>query len=570
VTTTPQITGEFPPGYEIGGFVIEEVAGRGAMGVVYRAAQPALGRLVALKVIAEPLVADAAFRERFEREARAAAPLGHPNIVSVHEAGELDGVLYIAMQWVDGGDLRHHIAKTGPLPPIQASRAVSQIAEALDVAHAAGILHRDVKPANILLRPLSSGLHAYLTDFGVTRPFVELGSSIDTLTQNGQIVGTPGFLAPEQIEGRDVDGRADLYALCCVLFEALTGRPPFQRDTAVATLLAHTSAPRPLVSEVNPNVGTAFDDLVRRGLAINRDERFADGKALIEALAAVLKQPQRLPRVTPLRHNTIDDLGTEVGQQQPRRRRIVVSFEGEGEEEPSAAVNPPRPEQPRTTGSAPPAVAPSTGWPAPAPPPLVPRSRAVRSQVPVRTGSHRRARTNVLLLIAGVLLMAGALLALALWRGGDGADATTTADTTVPAASVVATPKPASDARRAIASTLRAYARAFAAHDATALSDLLAQDVHRRAGGAPGATGCGTTSTRRDALAIYRAQFETVTGYTLPQLHSSAIAFLSDSQAAVATRAHISTVSGAHDEVMRFVLRFGTGGWRISTIEGAC
>lgn len=570
MTTTPQIRGEFPPGYKIGGFVIEEVAGRGAMGVVYRAAQPALGRLVALKVIAEPLVADAAFRERFEREARAAAPLGHPNIVSVHEAGELDGVLYIAMQWVDGGDLRHHIAKTGPLPPMQAARAVSQIAEALDVAHAAGVLHRDVKPANILLRPLSSGLHAYLTDFGVTRPFVELSSSIDTLTQNGQIVGTPGFLAPEQIEGRDVDGRADLYALCCVLFEALTGRPPFQRDTAVATLLAHTSAPRPLVSEVNPNVGTAFDDLVRRGLAINRDERFADGKALIEALEAVLEQPQRLPRVTPLRHNRIDDLGTEVG---PPRRRIVVSFEGEGEGdgEPAAVANPPRPEQPRSTGSARLAPGRSSGWPAPMPPVAAPRSRAVRSQVPAAALSQRRGRTNILLLIAGVVLIAGALLAFALSRGGDGAAATTTTDTIVPAASVAEKPKQAPDARHAIASTLRAYARAFATHDATALSHVLAQGVHRRAGGAPGTTGCQSTSTRRDALAIYRAQFATVTGYTLPQLHSSAIAFLGASQAAVATRAHISTVAGVpHDEVMRFVLRSGARGWRITTIEGAC
>lgn len=221
--------GMLGPGDELGDYRVESVAGQGAMGVVYRATQRRLGRPVALKVLASALREDQSFRARFDREARAAAGLSHPNIVNVHEAGDVDGVLFIAMQWVDGGDLRDRIEASGPLARKQVATLIGQMGSALDGAHATGVLHRDVKPANILLQGTRAGEHhAYLTDFGVTRPFVELRGDGGGLTQTGYLVGTPGFLAPEQIDGADIDGRADLYALGCVLFEALTGRPPFR------------------------------------------------------------------------------------------------------------------------------------------------------------------------------------------------------------------------------------------------------------------------------------------------------------------------------------------------------
>ena len=299
---TTRIGAEFPVGYRFGDFQILEVAGRGAMGVVYRARQLSLGRTVALKVVAQALVGDPGFRARFQREARAAAALSHPNIVSIHEARQLDGVLYIAMEWVDGGDLGHYLEKNGPMRPELAARVVTQIGDALDVAHAGGLLHRDVKPANILVRDMSARLHAYLTDFGVTRPFVELQSgSRDGLTKPGHIVGTPGFLSPEQIQDRKVDGRSDLYALGCVLFEALAGEPPFT-GANFALMVAHTHSERPRVSDVNPKLGTAFDEIVDRAIAIEPDKRFPTGRALAEALeaAASASAPQAEPRFPPL------------------------------------------------------------------------------------------------------------------------------------------------------------------------------------------------------------------------------------------------------------------------------
>jgi len=165
----PSPPDELRSGDRLGEFVIEAVAGRGAMGIVYRARQESLGRIVALKVIAGPVARDPAFQARFTREARAAARLNHPHIVSVHGAGEADGAAWIAMQWVDGEDLSEHLTEHGALAPTDAVRIVMQVADALDAAHAAGVLHRDVKPANILVRQMGAGLHAYLTDFGVTR-----------------------------------------------------------------------------------------------------------------------------------------------------------------------------------------------------------------------------------------------------------------------------------------------------------------------------------------------------------------------------------------------------------------
>src|SRR5436190_14504635 len=192
------------------------------MGVVYRAIQIGLDRNVALKVITPQYASDEEFRERFKRESRLAASIEHPNVIPIYEAGESDGVLFLSMRYVDGTDLKSVLEREGTLEPRRAARIVAQVAEALDAAHAAGLVHRDIKPANILM---ASGDHVYLTDFGLTKR----ASSESALTKTGQMVGTVDYVAPEQVEGGRVDARTDVYSLGCVLYHLLTGRVPYDK-----------------------------------------------------------------------------------------------------------------------------------------------------------------------------------------------------------------------------------------------------------------------------------------------------------------------------------------------------
>lgn len=225
-------------GTEIAGFRIQKELGRGGMGVVYLAEQSSPRRRVALKILSPDLARDPAFRERFTRESEAAASVEHPNVIPVHASGESDGVLYIAMRYVEGEDLAKLIDREGPLPSGRAVSICSQIAEALDEAHEIGLVHRDVKPGNILV---AKGDRAYLSDFGLIRR-----SKLETgLTRTGQFMGTIDYCAPEQIRGEEVDGRADVYSLGCVLYECLAGAPPFQRESEIATLYAHLEEPPP-------------------------------------------------------------------------------------------------------------------------------------------------------------------------------------------------------------------------------------------------------------------------------------------------------------------------------------
>src|SRR3954464_13776476 len=219
VVVRPQITAgtDLAPGTEVAGYRIQDLLGRGGMGVVYRAEHKHLGRSVALKLLAPGLIGD--FRARFVRESQLAASLSHPNIVTVYDAGDADGVLWIAMQLVGGTDLREVLRENGTLDPDPVAHVTTQMASALDAAHAAGLVHRDVKPGNILL----DGGRAYLTDFGLTK---RLASRTD-LTSKNDIVGTADYLAPEQIEGGTADGRVDQYALACVVHHSLAGTPPF-------------------------------------------------------------------------------------------------------------------------------------------------------------------------------------------------------------------------------------------------------------------------------------------------------------------------------------------------------
>ena len=270
-------------GTKLGHFRVERVIGRGGMGVVYLARDESLGRPVALKVLAPDLAENEVFRERFIRESRLAASLDHANIVPIYEADEADGVLFIAMRYVQGMDLRTMLTAEGRLAPEQAVVRIGvQVARALDAAHARGLVHRDVKPANVLVTSGAGpedGGHCYLADFGLTRQT----SALSTFTGQGQFVGTLAYVAPEQIEDRGVDGRADQYALGAVLFECLTGRPPFVKETDPAMIYAHLEEEPPRISDLSTDLPLALDAVFTRVLAKEKQDRFASCGRFVEA-----------------------------------------------------------------------------------------------------------------------------------------------------------------------------------------------------------------------------------------------------------------------------------------------
>jgi hypothetical protein len=273
---------ELESGDEFAGCRIEAVAGRGGMGVVYRATELSLGRPVALKLLAPERAGDREFRERFQRESRMAASIDHPNVIPVYAAGEHDGSLYLVMRYVGGTDLHHLLREQGRLEPARAAELVAQLASALDAAHAAGLVHRDVKPANVLL----AGDHAYLSDFGLTR----LAGSDTSLTSSGQWIGTVEYCSPEQLRGGRTDARADVYSLGCVLFAALTGGPPFAQGTVTATMLAHLNDPPPMPSQ--RGAPREFDRVIARALAKRPDDRYpSTGDLGRAALAAARGEP---------------------------------------------------------------------------------------------------------------------------------------------------------------------------------------------------------------------------------------------------------------------------------------
>ena len=273
---------------------IESVAGRGGMGVVYRATQLPLGRTVALKVVAPERAADPVFHARFERETRLAAAIDHPNVIPVYEAGDADGRLYLVMRWVDGGDLQRLISARGRLDPAVAAAIVAQVGSGLEAAHEAGLVHRDVKPANVLIAGDPGSGHVYLTDFGLTLN----AESATRVTSTGDLLGTVDYMAPEQLEGEQVTPRTDVYALGCVLHTALTGRPPFKRDTYPATLLAHLNAPPPRPSETD-GVPAAFDPVIERALAKRPEERYRSARELVDAVTAAAASTPSTPAPAP-------------------------------------------------------------------------------------------------------------------------------------------------------------------------------------------------------------------------------------------------------------------------------
>ncbi len=255
------------------------------MGLVFRATDCTLDRPVALKLIAPDMAGDRVFRARFLQECRLAAAIDHPHVVQIYHAGEQNGLLFLTMRYVDGTDLRRLLRAEGRLEPSRAVAILTQIASALDEAHRLGLVHRDVKPANVLISRRAGGDHGFLTDFGVTKRAVD-----QSLTQTAVPLGTVDYMAPEQAEGGDVDARADIYSLGCVFFQTLTGGVLFDRDSDLDKRWAHVHEPPPTLRSVAPDLPRGLQDVLARALAKDPDKRHQSAgelaRSALEALAA--------------------------------------------------------------------------------------------------------------------------------------------------------------------------------------------------------------------------------------------------------------------------------------------
>ena len=397
------MSAELSEGQTFGGYHIIELVGSGGMGLVYRAEQRILGRTVALKVIRPEIAESGDYRSRFLREARFAASVDHPHVVSVYDAGEQDGRLYLTMQWVDGTDLGTLIDREQRLVPERAVLIGVQLAEALQAVHDAGLVHRDVKPANVLVRDIRGHDHAYLTDFGIAKA----PAAQDSLTRTGWVIGTPAYLAPEQIRGQQPGPRSDLYALGCVIFEALTGQPPFPGDNDLAARWAQATSPPPPASSVCPALGPRYDAFLARALAVDPDDRFSSGAAFALALQAAHAGLPGGPAATP----AIGDAPTQ-GRPSPSAPPPAVS--GTRQETAIDASGTPRPVRPRPASSAPRPAGPAA--------PVAGDGRGAR---PAPAGSRARAsgvlRAGQLLAAVGGLLFIASVTVLTMYsNNGNG------------------------------------------------------------------------------------------------------------------------------------------------------
>ena len=284
---------ELSPGSEFAGHRIEGIAGRGGFGVVYRARHIALDHVVALKLISSARAGEEAFRERFKSESRIAVSIRHPNVVAVHNAGEEDGLLFVTMDFIEGTDLRGLLNRQGPLEPEETVDVITQVASALDAAHAKGLVHRDIKPGNVLIGEREGTRHVYLTDFGLSKQM----DATSGLTASGAFVGTLDYSAPEQIRGQRLDARTDVYALACVAFELLSGEAPFaSQEEQVAKLYAHLQEPAPRVATVAPKVPLELSDVIQRALSKDPGDRHPSaGDFARAATAAVAGREQVAP-----------------------------------------------------------------------------------------------------------------------------------------------------------------------------------------------------------------------------------------------------------------------------------
>ncbi len=456
------------PGQIFAGCRIDGVAGQGGMGVVYRATQLSLDRTVALKLIAPHYADDAMFRERFLREARIAASIDHPCVAPVHEAGEFEGSPYLIMRFIDGEDLSEVLAREGRLLPARAARITEQVGAALEAAHHAGLVHRDVKPANVMLTRARDGSeHVYLTDFGLTRP-----PERTHLTGTGQFIGTPDYMAPEQLQDAPITSRVDVYSLGCVLYEMLTGRIPFAGDSAVRKLWAHVNDPPPRPSDAG--APAAFDVVVATAMAKDPAERY-DGPAELGRAA-----------VAAAGLTATDDVHFE--HREPSDAPATAPA-------PAAPVLAPPPGAPRTevAGSAPAAPTSVDAHPVAAPAGI---GTPPGDGPPAQRG-RGRGRMVATVLVALLVIAGGATAAVLLSRG-DGRTAsngTDTANTAVTDTSVtdtgstdtVSIPTLGTDTSSTAVGVdprdgdaiLASFADAYSREDPQLLSTLLADDVVR-------------------------------------------------------------------------------------------
>jgi serine/threonine protein kinase len=403
--SSPLTGDQLTAGQLLGDYEIASVAGSGGMGIVYKATQRSLGRIVALKVIREEIASAPEYRERFLREARLAASVDHPNIVTVYDVGDQDGRLFLAMQWIEGEDLKQLLERSGRLAPTRAVSIATQLAGALDAVHSvAGLVHRDVKPGNVLLRQVAGQDHAYLTDFGVAKP----SETADHLTRTGWLVGTAGYLSPEQIRGQEPGPRSDLYALGCLFFECLTGQAPFRADNEAALRWAHANDPRPTASALLPALGSRYDEFLSVALAIDPERRFASGSQFAQALRAA-----------------------ESGEGAPSYETGATAMLGVPRT--PTAIGPPTPMPPSSqTPQPPPAGYPGYAYPTPPP-------------APPQTGRSGNPFALVLLALVAVAgIAAGALAASGTFSHGS----THKPTSIVPATATQAKPKPRKSKRK--------------------------------------------------------------------------------------------------------------------------
>ena len=400
------------------GYRVDALLGRGGMSVVYKAEHIRLGRKVALKVLAAPLAHDESYRERFVRESQRAADLDHPNVIPIYDAGEIeggdsDGLLYIAMRYVEGSDLRTILRRDGPLGVGKTIFVLDQVASALDAAHDRDLIHRDVKPSNILVAEPSE--HVYLTDFGVAKQ-----TTAPDLTRTGMFIGTVDYAAPEQIEGLTLDGRVDVYALGCMLYECLAGRPPFDREAEVAVMHAHLTTPPPKLTDVQPELPKELDRVIAKAMAKSRDDRFATAPELVDAAQAAVIQR----RSTGTKH---EQAHVEQPAPPPAEARD------------DAAAAPPTPPPEPAADPAPPAAEPSPAEPVPAPvstPVAAAEAPGVSAPAPPPRGRRAPGWVATALLVVAAALASGLVAYLVARDDGGSTAASTTSTGTGTAAQV--------------------------------------------------------------------------------------------------------------------------------------
>jgi len=410
VSDQTPVPGELAIGGHLAGYRLDEIIARGGMAVIYRAFDERLGRSIALKILAAPLARDEAFRRRFIRESRIAAAVNHPNIVPIFDAGEADGVLFIAMRLVTGRDVLRLIVRLGALPVARACHIVAQVAAALDAAHEQGLVHRDVKPGN-MLRDATAGDdyadHVYLSDFGLSKHW----QSTTQLTSAGQFLGTMDYVSPEQIQGRPVDGRSDQYALACSAFEMLTGAPPFTRDETMAIIWAQVSDTPPAATSRRPGLPAAVDPVLAKALAKAPDDRYRSCREFAAALRSAC------------------GLGGAAAEPEPpdrgRARAATEIWAGTPAPGPATVKAVPSP-----LPAAPPVAAVTPGAPGAPPARRPPAAAPPAYRLPAEPARHRRSRVAVL--VASVALLAVIGGGYLLFGGGFGAGTSAAAALAVP------------------------------------------------------------------------------------------------------------------------------------------